>query len=196
MIWTRFTPFGQQARAPPDHRGGAARSPGGRIPKIALSATVRPLPVVADFIGGYTHSAPAVVAVSKRPVAICRADTPKRYHLTVETAEAAESEGAAKPDTPWQALAAAALGIIRANRATLIFCNNRRSVEKLTRYINDAAGETLVYSHHGSLSRELRLAVEQKLKAGALKGIVATNSLELGIDIGELARCWCKPRPR
>ena len=76
--------------------------------------------------------------------------------------------------------------MISENTATLVFCNNRRTVEKLTRLINDAAGQTLVYSHHGSLARELRLAVEHKLKYGELKGIVATNSLELGIDIGEL----------
>jgi len=159
----------------------------GELQRIALSATVHPLPLVADFIGGYTaRRAGESWLYQKRPVAICQADMPKRYQLAVEAVEATEGEGAGEPEAPWQALAAAALEVIRANRATLIFCNNRRSVEKLTRYINDAAGETLVYSHHGSLSRELRLAVEQKLKAGALKGIVATNSLELGIDIGEL----------
>ena len=94
--------------------------------------------------------------------------------------------GAGEDDILWQSLAAALVKVIGQSRSTLVFCNNRRTVEKMTRFINDAADETLVYSHHGSLARELRLAVEKKLISGELKGIVATNSLELGIDIGEL----------
>jgi ATP-dependent Lhr-like helicase len=75
---------------------------------------------------------------------------------------------------------------IRANRSTLIFTNTRRHAEKLARLINEQEDTQLAYAHHGSLSKEIRLVVEQKLKAGELSAIVATSSLELGIDIGTL----------
>jgi len=75
---------------------------------------------------------------------------------------------------------------LAANRSTLVFANSRRIVEKLTRLVNEDGGGEVVYSHHGSLSREVRSEVEERFKAGELRGIVATNSLELGIDIGAL----------
>ncbi|MCP4135190.1 MAG: ATP-dependent helicase, partial [bacterium] len=86
----------------------------------------------------------------------------------------------------WPALVEAFKQVIDANKSTLFFANSRRMTEKVTRFINEKAPVELAYSHHGSLSREIRLAVEQKLKNGELKAIVATNSLELGIDIGDL----------
>ncbi|MDD5095302.1 MAG: helicase-related protein, partial [Dehalococcoidia bacterium] len=72
------------------------------------------------------------------------------------------------------------------NRSTLLFVNSRRLCEKIAFKINSHEESPLTYSHHGSLSREIRTEVEQKLKAGDLKAIVATNSLEMGIDIGAL----------
>jgi ATP-dependent Lhr-like helicase len=75
---------------------------------------------------------------------------------------------------------------IRANRSTLIFTNTRRHAEKLARLINEQEDAQIAYAHHGSLSKEIRLVVEQKLKEGELSAIVATSSLELGIDIGAL----------
>ena len=160
----------------------------GEFQRIALSATVRPLEPVADFVGGLkAYQSGEDYRYEKRPVVILRSAVKKHYNLTVDAIEQNNDgvEGV-EQDALWQTLAAALTKVIRENTATLVFCNNRRTVEKLTRYINDAAGEPLVYSHHGSLARELRLAVEHKLKNGELKGIVATNSLELGIDIGEL----------
>ena len=68
----------------------------------------------------------------------------------------------------------------------MLFVNSRALAETLTHKINTAARETLAYAHHGSLSREIRLEVEQKLKAGELAAIVATGTLEMGIDIGAL----------
>lgn len=160
----------------------------GEFQRIALSATVRPLEPVAQFVGGLeAYQSGEDYRYQKRPVVILRSSAQKHYHLTVDAIEQNHDrvEGV-EPDALWQTLAAVLTKVIRENTATLVFCNNRRTVEKLTRYINDAADEPLVYSHHGSLARELRLAVEHKLKNGELKGIVATNSLELGIDIGEL----------
>ena len=77
-------------------------------------------------------------------------------------------------------------GIIRSNRSTLLFTNSRRLCEKLTHMINLDEETPIAYAHHGSLSREIRTEVEQRLKLGELRAIVATHSLELGIDIGSL----------
>ncbi|MGD0153747.1 MAG: DEAD/DEAH box helicase [Thermacetogeniaceae bacterium] len=157
----------------------------GEFQRIALSATVRPLEPVARFVGGLVATRGGDDGrYQERPVTILRSTAEKRYHLTVEAIE--QENDVVEQDAIWQSLAVSLTKAISANTSTLVFCNNRRTVEKLTRLINDAAGELLVYSHHGSLARELRLAVEHKLKYGELKGIVATNSLELGIDIGEL----------
>ena len=76
------------------------------------------------------------------------------------------------------------LELIRAHRTTLIFCNARRLAERLAARLNELAGEELVKSHHGSLAREQRLLVEDQLKTGQLRALVATSSLELGIDMG------------
>jgi ATP-dependent Lhr-like helicase len=76
------------------------------------------------------------------------------------------------------------LELIRAHRTTIVFCNARRLAERLAANLNELAGEELVRAHHGSLSREQRVQVESELKAGRLRAIVATSSLELGIDMG------------
>src|SRR5213594_4275163 len=78
------------------------------------------------------------------------------------------------------------LDLIRAHRSTLIFVNSRRLAERLAGALNELAGETLVRSHHGSIARPQRVEVEDLLKAGALRALVATSSLELGIDMGAI----------
>jgi ATP-dependent Lhr-like helicase len=78
------------------------------------------------------------------------------------------------------------LELIRAHRSTLIFVNSRRLAERLAGALNELAGETLVRSHHGSLARPQRVEIEDLLKAGALRALVATSSLELGIDMGAI----------
>jgi len=168
----------------------------GEFQRIALSATVRPLETAAAFVGGFrAYRKGEDYHYEKRPVTIVESTAPKGYELRVSTTSQSGEE--AEQDALWQALAASVLKVINENAATLVFCNNRRTVERLTRLINDAAGCTLVYSHHGSLSRELRLAVEEKLKKGELKGIVATNSLELGsISASWIWWFWCRLRLR
>ncbi len=99
-------------------------------------------------------------------------------------------------DSWWPALIDAFKENISRHRSTLLFANSRRTTEKVTRLINEAESAELAYAHHGSLSREIRLAVEQKLKNGELKAIVATNSLELGIDIGSLDQVVLIQTPR
>src|SRR5207344_3507962 len=84
----------------------------------------------------------------------------------------------------WTAIHPRLLELVRAHRSTLIFVNSRRVAERLAGAINELAGEPLVRAHHGSLAREQRTEVESLLKAGSLRALVATSSLELGIDMG------------
>ncbi|MEM9292027.1 MAG: DEAD/DEAH box helicase [Acidobacteriota bacterium] len=100
--------------------------------------------------------------------------------------ERQRTEGRSSEDAYWPAMARLLRERILENRSTLIFANSRRMTEKVSRYINEGQPRDLAYSHHGSLSREIRQVVERRLKDGELDAIVATNSLELGIDIGDL----------
>ena len=77
-------------------------------------------------------------------------------------------------------------GLIEQHRTTLIFVNTRKMAERVTRKLSELLGETNVTAHHGSLAKEQRLDAEQRLKNGKLKALVATASLELGIDIGDV----------
>src|SRR5215212_638289 len=76
--------------------------------------------------------------------------------------------------------------LITAHRTTLIFVNTRKMAERVARHLSDRLGETAVTAHHGSLAKETRLDAETRLKSGGLRAIVATASLELGIDIGHV----------
>ena len=76
--------------------------------------------------------------------------------------------------------------LIEAHRTTLVFVNTRRMAERVARELTDRLGEEAVTAHHGSMAKERRLAAEQRLKRGELKALVATASLELGIDIGDV----------
>lgn len=157
----------------------------GEFQRIALSATVRPLDTVARFVGGYRMSGdPRNPEYSARPVRIVSSTQKKNYELTVRSPQAAPNWGVI--DSFWQPFVREIKELVSGNRSTLIFANSRRLCEKLTHMINEEEDSPLAYAHHGSLAREIRAAVEKKLKAGQLKAIVATNSLELGIDIGAL----------
>ncbi len=157
----------------------------GEFQRLALSATVKPLSAVAEFVGGFIQKGdPRAAHYEKRPVELIASQDKKRCQIGVSFPPG----GREQPDNAswWLVLAASFRKIIRAGRSTLLFANSRRMAEKVTRLINEGEPETLAYAHHGSLSREIRLAVEERLKKGELKAIVATSSLELGIDIGDL----------
>ncbi|HVS01791.1 MAG TPA: DEAD/DEAH box helicase [Thermoanaerobaculia bacterium] len=166
----------------------------GEVQRLALSATVRPLDRVARFVGGYRLDGPASApSYQPRPVTVLACASHKQLEVSVEAAVVAADPGEASAAAPpaaddrfWPALAAALRQRIHANRTTLVFTNSRRMAEKLTRFLNEGEEEDLAYSHHGSLSREIRLAVEERFKRGLLPALVATSSLELGIDIGDL----------
>src|SRR5207302_2170934 len=110
-------------------------------------------------------------------------DTQRR---SFPVAAGADSLGSRGSRTIWAAIHPRLLELIRAHRSTLIFVNSRRLAERLAGALNELAGETLVRSHHGSIARAQRVEVEDLLKAGALRALVATSSLELGIDMGAI----------
>src|SRR5204862_4346798 len=86
----------------------------------------------------------------------------------------------------WPAIYPRLLELVREHRSTLIFVNSRRLAERIANAVNDLAGEELAHSHHGSVAREQRLRIEDDLKAGRLRALVATSTLELGIDMGAI----------
>ena len=157
----------------------------GEFQRIALSATVRPVDQVAAFVGGFRAVGdPADPDYLSRPIRSCQADTPPTDTLFVsipETLRTADDER-----NLWDELAVTLRETIARCRSTILFTNSRRLCEKLTYLINADRPNPVAYAHHGSLSKALRLEVEQRLKRGDLSAIVATSSLELGIDIGEL----------
>ena len=184
--------------------------------RIGLSATQRPLEEAARYLGGAQASGlgpqssvrksrpkpdeeiaaefSAGRAAKYRPVTIVDAGKKKALKLTIEVPvesqsafERAESAVIAggRPSA-WTAIHPRLLDLIRAHRSTLIFVNSRRLAERLAGAINELAGETLVRSHHGSIAREQRMEIEDRLKAGTLRALVATSSLELGIDMGAI----------
>ena len=168
----------------------------GELQRIALSATVKPLERVARLVGGYRHqprAAGAEPGYEARRVSIVEATTPKHYDLRVLHPAPATGEPSSATLPPgatggsvWDPLVGDLRTRIKKRRSTLVFANSRRVTEKLTRLLNEEEGRDLAYSHHGSLAREIRAVVEERLKEGRLAAIVATNSLELGIDIGSL----------
>ena len=161
----------------------------GEFQRLALSATVRPLQRVADLVGGYQLDVQAEPPrYRRREVRIVAPPQAKEYRVRVCFPEpAAGPQLRRKLRTPFLSLVADfCKQIIQANRSTLVFVNNRRHCERLCLLINQDEPEIIAYSHHGSLSREMRAVVEKRLKRGELRAIVATSSLELGIDIGPL----------
>lgn len=153
----------------------------GEFQRVALSATIRPLDAVAGFVGGYALSTRGDMAAYRgRPVSVVRSAGRKKYGISVEASSMKEAD----PADPWAPLVEELRRTLAAHRSTLVFVNGRRLCEFLTSRINGEDNPPLAYAHHGSLSRETRLEVEQKLKRGELRAIVATSSLELGIDVG------------
>ncbi len=132
-----------------------------------------------------------------RPVTIVNASEPKRLELRIEVPvedmarlgqleevpSGAASQGP-KRTSIWSAIHPRLLAIVRERTSTLIFVNNRRTAERLAGAINDLAGEAVARAHHGSLAAAQRSEIEELLKAGKIRALVCTSSLELGIDMG------------
>jgi len=167
--------------------------------RIGLSATQRPLDEIARFLGGRTRDA-QTGEWRPRPVTVVDAGVRKPLDLQVVVPvedmgelgkvvdpQILEGPAAGDPEVRhsiWPAITPVLLDLIRQHHSTLVFVNSRRLAERLAARLNDLAGEELVRSHHGSVAREQRLEIEDALKAGKVPALVATSSLELGIDMG------------
>ncbi len=166
------------------------------LQRIGLSATQRPLEEVARFLGGFQYMEEGKLC--ERPVTIVDAGRVRELALTVKLpaeslAQLAERDDYERPTGGpgaitgiWASIPPVILELIRQHTSTLIFVNSRRLAERLAAMLNDLAGEDLVQAHHGSIAREQRLQIEEALKSGRLPAMVATSSLELGIDMGAI----------
>ncbi len=165
--------------------------------RIGLSATQRPLEEVARFLGGSGRDVEIVDVTSAGRSAgggrlEVRVEVPVEDMADLERgvehasgpASAIGEAGGAPRRSIWPALHPRILELIRAHRSTIVFVNSRRLAERLASRLNELAGEELVRAHHGSIAREQRVEIEDALKSGRLPALVATSSLELGIDMG------------
>ena len=146
--------------------------------RVGLSATQKPIEEVARFLVG-THN---IESDGSPRCTIIDTGHVRRLDLAIEV-----------PNSPleslmsnevWEEIYDRIAQMIRQHKTTLVFVNTRRMAERVARHLGERLGDENVTSHHGSLAREIRLAAEQRLKSGELSALVATASLELGIDIG------------
>src|ERR1700681_548794 len=142
--------------------------------RIGLSATQKPMELIGQFLVGNGRPEPILVHIPQR----------REIDLAVEVP--ASELGPVASNEMWEEIYARIASLVEKNRSTLIFVNTRRLAERVAHHLAILLGEGAVASHHGSLSRHRRLAVEGKLKAGEIRALVATASLELGIDIGTI----------
>ncbi|GIW12848.1 MAG: DEAD/DEAH box helicase [Tepidiforma sp.] len=158
---------------------------GREFQRIGLSATQRPLDEVARYLGG-DRAVRVVDAGSTRPldlevvVPFDDMTRPADYTGPIPESELSPEQRS----SVWPAFYNEILRLVREHRSTLIFVNNRRLAERVASRVNELAGAELLRAHHGSVSREQRLQIEEQLKSGQLPGLVCTSSMELGIDMG------------
>ncbi len=180
--------------------GGALATRGARAPSARAARSLAVRAAAPDFSAAVHDEFEDSRAVTYRPVTIVDASAPKALAITVQTpvedlaamgrptAPAAGGPGSrgAVAQSIWSSIHPRLVELIRAHRSTLLFVNSRRLAERLAGALNDLAGESLVRAHHGSLARAQRTEIEELLKAGRLRALVATSTLELGIDMGAI----------
>jgi ATP-dependent Lhr-like helicase len=181
----------EAARRDRDPGRAAGRGGARALQRVGLSATQRPLEEIARLLGGFEAAGKRLRA---RPVAIVDASAKKTISITVEVPAPLPEDALGPLDdlddsgddskSIWPQVHARLVERIRAARSTMVFVNSRRLAERLATALNETAGEELALAHHGSVAKETRRAIEERLKAGNLPAIVATSSLELGIDMG------------
>src|SRR5438874_134903 len=154
-------------------------SPGGPLQRIGLSATQKPIEEVARFLVG-THA----VDTGNPDCEIIDIGHRRELDLAIELPKSPLE--AVMSNEVWEEIYHRLAELIQAHRTTLVFVNTRRMAERVTHHLSELLGAEAVTSHHGSLSAKLRLDAEDRLKRGDLKTLVATASLELGIDIGSV----------
>ncbi len=184
-----------------------------RIQRIGLSATQRPLEEVARFLGGVEiqqseKQQPEIIETENsisddapglryRPVTVVNAGAPKKLKLRIEVPVEDMARLGEMEDIPsgpasqmprrvsiWNAIHPRLLEIIRERNSTILFVNSRQVAERLAGALNELAGEPIARAHHGSLAAPQRAVIEEQLKAGQIRALCATSTLELGIDMG------------
>jgi ATP-dependent Lhr-like helicase len=147
---------------------------GRKLLRVGLSATQKPIERLAAFLGGARRPAPQVVEIGRR----------RPLDLAVEVPQS--ELGPVASNEMWEEVYNRIAELAAAHRSTLIFVNTRRMAERVAFHLAGRMGKEAIAAHHGSLARKLRLEAERRLKAGELRALVATASLELGIDIGSI----------
>src|SRR5579859_6025592 len=145
-----------------------------RAVRIGLSATQKPIETVAHFLTGNHRPDPVVVNIGHK----------RQMDLAIEVP--GQELGPIASNELWDEIYDRICALVQQHRSTLVFVNTRRLAERVAFNLAERMGEDVVGAHHGSLARKLRLDAESKLKNGELKVLVATASLELGIDIGHV----------
>src|SRR5438045_3705974 len=140
--------------------------------RIGLSATQKPIEEIAHVLTGNARPDPVIVNIGHK----------RQLDLAIEVP--ASALGAVATNEMWDEIYDRVVELVGQHRSTLLFVNTRRLAERVSHQLAERLGEENVAAHHGSLSRKLRLAAEKKLKEGHIKVLVATASLELGIDVG------------
>ncbi|HEX4519677.1 MAG TPA: DEAD/DEAH box helicase [Gaiellaceae bacterium] len=163
------------------------------IQRIGLSATQRPLEEIGKFVSGARPIELVDAGTRKEldlqvviPVEDLRelGSTASLYHPTLSEGEVSDGSAEHAVASIWPSMYPELLSLVEAHRSTILFVNNRRLAERLALRLNELAEREIARAHHGSLAREQRVLVEEDLKAGRIPCLVATSSLELGIDMG------------
>ncbi len=142
--------------------------------RVGLSATQKPIETMAHFLTGETAAPCDIIDVGHQRARDLALELPRSPLEAVMSTEV------------WAEVYDRLAELVRTHRSTLIFVNTRRLAERAARHLAERLGDAQVGTHHGSLAHPQRLAAEQRLKSGALRALVATASLELGIDVGEV----------
>ncbi|HEX6773719.1 MAG TPA: DEAD/DEAH box helicase, partial [Acidobacteriaceae bacterium] len=161
---------GENRLAPGSLISGLAEPP----QRIGLSATQNPISLVADYLCGTRHRECAIIEIGRR----------RHFDLAIEVPN--DELGSITTNAIWDDVYNRMAELAQQHRSTLVFVNTRSMAERLAFALGERLGHENVAAHHGSLSRKLRLEAERKLKAGEIQLLVATASLELGIDIGAI----------
>ncbi|MDT7041396.1 DEAD/DEAH box helicase [Candidatus Nitronereus thalassa] len=152
--------------------------------RIGLSATQKPLDEIAQFlVGGTTQiSNQGQAEWAANPCHIVNMGQRQDMDLAIETPK--DELGAIATNAIWADIYDRLMELVQEHRSTLVFVNTRRLAERIAHHLTERLGEEVVATHHGSLSRKIRLSAEERLKTGKTRVVIATASLELGIDIG------------
>lgn len=151
------------------------------LQRIGLSATIEPLSVAADYL-------------SPEPVSIVAPTMKKK--ISIQVLSPKKDEGRIEKDSVWRDIAAQIYEQCQRTKSVIAFVEGRRPAEKLAMYMRELGGEDYARVHHGSLSKEQRSLVEQDLKQGRIRLLIATSSMELGIDVGEIDQVFQVGQPR